>query len=150
MTEDEKYMKAAIRQARLAAKDGDVPVGCVIVRDGVIIARARNEREKKRNALCHAELTAISRACKRLGGWRLINCALYVTLEPCPMCAAAIREARIERVVYGAPAVYSDGRRSPQTAPAPAVTGGVSEAECAALVKDFCKSIRKAPKLSNN
>ena len=150
MTEDEKFMKAALSQARLAARDGDVPVGAVIVRDGVIIARARNEREKKRNALCHAELTAISRACKRLGGWRLTNCVLYVTLEPCPMCAAAIREARVARVVYGAPAVYQDGRRSPQTAPAPEVEGGVRETECAALVKDFCRSLRKAPKLSNN
>ena len=100
--EDRDYMLAALELAREAADDGEVPVGCVIVRRGEIVGRGRNRREKGKNALCHAELEAINDACTRLGGWRLWECDLYVTLEPCPMCAGAIINARIPRVVYGA------------------------------------------------
>ena len=96
---DEFFMAEAMREARLAAEAGEVPVGAVIVRDGEIIARGRNTREYGKNALGHAEISAIDEACKRLGGWRLTRCTLYVTLEPCPMCAGAIISARIPRVV---------------------------------------------------
>lgn len=96
------YMRAALRQARLAAAADEVPVGAVIVRDGQIIATGRNRREQTGSALWHAEMVAIERACAKLGQWRLDECALYVTLEPCPMCAGAILNARIRRVVIGA------------------------------------------------
>ena len=96
---DRYYMSEAIKEARLAEAVGEVPVGAVIVRDGEIIGRGRNTREYGKNALGHAEIAAIDEACKRLGGWRLTRCTLYVTLEPCPMCAGAIISARIPRVV---------------------------------------------------
>ena len=92
----------ALRLAREAAAEGEVPVGCVIVRDGEIVGRGRNRREKDRTALGHGEIEAIGEACRNLGGWRLWECTLYVTLEPCPMCAGAIINARIPRVVFGA------------------------------------------------
>ena len=100
--EDRDYMLAALELAKEAAADGEVPVGCVITRHGEIVGRGRNRREKGKNALCHAELEAINDACTNLGGWRLWECDLYVTLEPCPMCAGAIINTRIPRVVYGA------------------------------------------------
>ena len=96
------YMEKALELAQEAFDDGEVPVGAVIVRNGEIIATGRNRREKKKNALFHAEIDAINNACTALGGWRLWNCELYVTLEPCPMCAGAIVQSRIRRVVYGA------------------------------------------------
>lgn len=96
---DRYYMSEAMKEARLAEDAGEVPVGAVIVRDGEIIGRGRNTREYGKNALGHAEIAAIDEACKRLGGWRLTRCTLYVTLEPCPMCAGAIISARIPRVV---------------------------------------------------
>ena len=102
MTEQERYMKEALRLAKKSAEEGEVPVGCVVVCDGKIVGRGRNRREKKKDALCHAELEAIHKACKTLGGWRLHRCDLYVTLEPCPMCTGAIINARIRRVYYGA------------------------------------------------
>lgn len=101
-TEDERFMRAAIEQAKLAASEGEVPVGAVVVKDGEIIAVGRNRREVGKNALAHAELEAIDGACRTLGGWRLWQCDLYVTLEPCPMCTGAIINARIRRLVYGA------------------------------------------------
>ena len=100
--EDERYMEEALALAREAAAAGEVPVGCVIVCDGRIVGRGRNRRETGRSALAHAEIEAIGQACRTLGGWRLWQCTLYVTLEPCPMCAGAIVNARIPRVVYGA------------------------------------------------
>jgi len=100
--EDLEFMDAALELAKEAAADGEVPVGCVIVRGGEIVGRGRNRRETDKTALGHAEIEAISDACKNLGGWRLWDCTLYVTLEPCPMCAGAIINARIPRVVYGA------------------------------------------------
>ena len=101
MTEDERFMQAALELARQAADEGEVPVGAVVVRDGTVIAGGRNRREIGRHALAHAEIEAIDGACRALGGWRLGGCTLYVTLEPCPMCAGAIINSRIERVVYG-------------------------------------------------
>jgi len=94
-------MKRALARAKTAAKCGEVPIGAVIVKDGEIISSGRNMRESKNNALHHAEVIAISRACKKLNAWRLIDCTLYVTMEPCPMCAGAIVNSRIKRVVYG-------------------------------------------------
>ena len=98
----EYFMAEALRLAREAIADGDVPVGCVIVKDGQIIGRGRNRREADRDATAHAEVEAIREACAQLGSWRLQDCALYVTLEPCPMCAGAIINARIREVRYGA------------------------------------------------
>ena len=100
---DQELMGAALREARIAADLGEVPVGAVVARRGEIVAAAHNTRETQRNALHHAELLAIDAACKALGGWRLCECELFVTLEPCPMCAGAIVNSRIRRVVYGAP-----------------------------------------------
>ena len=100
---DQELMGAALREARIAADLGEVPVGAVVARRGEIVAAAHNTRETQRNALHHAELLAIDAACKALGGWRLWECELFVTLEPCPMCAGAIVNSRIRRVVYGAP-----------------------------------------------
>lgn len=98
MTTDEKFMLAALREAEKASLEGEVPIGCVIVKDGKIIARGRNKRESKKNALLHAEIVAIDKACKKLGGWRLWQCEMYVTLEPCPMCCGAIINSRIKKV----------------------------------------------------
>ena len=99
---DQEYMQKALELARLAAQDGEVPVGCVIVRGDQIVGRGRNRRETEKTALGHAEIEAIADACRNLGGWRLWDCTLYVTLEPCAMCAGAILNARIKRVVFGA------------------------------------------------
>ena len=99
---DEAFMREALRLAEAAAEDGEVPVGCVITLGERIVGRGRNRREKDKNALAHAEIEAIDEACRTLGGWRLWQCTLYVTLEPCPMCAGAILNARIPRVVCGA------------------------------------------------
>lgn len=101
MTRDEKYMKEAIRQAKKAAAVGDVPIGCVIVYEDKIIARGYNKRNAKKTTLAHAELLAIAKASKKIGDWRLEGCTMYVTLEPCQMCAGAIIQARIPRVVIG-------------------------------------------------
>lgn len=102
MQQDERYMRQALRLAEEAAALGEVPVGAVIVRDGEVIAEGYNRRETDHAATAHAELLAIEAACARLGGWRLTGCTLYVTLEPCPMCAGAIINARLKRVVYAA------------------------------------------------
>ena len=99
--EHEVYMRQALALAKEAFAEGEVPVGCVIVRNGEIVGRGRNRRETAKTALGHAEIEAISDACKNLGGWRLWDCTLYVTLEPCPMCAGAIINARIPLVVWG-------------------------------------------------
>ena len=98
---DEQLMQAALEEAHAAAALGEVPVGAVVAKDGEIIARAHNLRESGKNAIYHAELLAIDAACKALGGWRLWQCELFVTLEPCPMCSGAIINSRLKRVVYG-------------------------------------------------
>lgn len=146
--EDAKYMDEALLLAQEAAKEGEVPVGCVIVRSGQIVGRGRNRRETGKTALGHAELEAIDEACRNLGGWRLWECTLYVTLEPCPMCAGAIVNARIPRVVYGA----SDAKCgacgsvcdlfSMDFNHHPSVTAGVREAEAGALLKTFFQNLR--------
>ena len=145
---DIMMMREAINEANAAAALGEVPIGAVIAQNGVIIARGHNLRETDKHALAHAEIVAINEACKKLGGWRLPNCTLYVTLEPCPMCAGAIINSRIDRVVFGAfdPKAGSLGslidlskvpyNHSPQ------LCGGVLQEECADLLKNFFKSLR--------
>ena len=145
---DLEFMDAALELAREAYAEGEVPVGCVIVRGQEIVGRGRNRREKARNALCHAEIEAINDACRNLNGWRLWECTLYVTLEPCPMCAGAIVNARIPRVVYGAGDDKCGACGSVCDLFAmdfnhhPAVTRGVREEEAAALLSDFFRELR--------
>ena len=146
--EDSVFMDAAIALAKEAAAEGEVPVGCVVVRGNEIVGRGRNRRETEKNALCHGEIEAINDACRNLGGWRLWECTLYVTLEPCPMCAGAIINARIPRVVYGA----SDAKCgacgsvcdlfSMKFNHHPTVAKGVRETECAELLQDFFQNLR--------
>ena len=146
--EHEEFMKEALALAREAAAQGEVPVGCVIVRGGEIVGRGRNRREELQATASHAEMEAIADANRRLGTWRLEDCALYVTLEPCPMCAGAILNARIARVYYGARdrAMGACGgvinlfmERFPNT---PALVGGISEAECREVLESFFRSLR--------
>lgn len=141
-------MRAALELARQAALEGEVPVGAVVVYEDRIVSTGRNRRETGKNALCHAELEAIDGACRALGGWRLWQCELYVTLEPCPMCAGAIINARIPRLVYGA------GDRKAGSCGsvvnlfalpynhAPQVVRGVLEEACAAELSSFFKELR--------
>ena len=146
--EDLYFMDAALELAREAAAEGEVPVGCVIVRNGQIVGRGRNRRETRKTALGHAEIEAIYDANRNLGGWRLWDCTLYVTLEPCPMCAGAIVNARIPRVVYGASdtkcgATGSDcDLFSMEFNHHPEVTKGVREEEAAALMTEFFQNLR--------
>ena len=146
--EDREYMLAALELAAQAAADGEVPVGCVIVRGGEIVGRGRNRREKGKNALCHAELEAIDDACRNLGGWRLWEGTMYVTLEPCPMCAGAIINARIPRVVCGARDVKAGSCGSVCDLFAmpynhhPAIEFGLMEDECAGILKEFFRNLR--------
>ncbi len=147
---DEIFMRAALEQARLAADEGEVPVGAVIVHGDEIIACGRNRRELLKNALCHAEIEAIDAACRRLGGWRLPDCTLYVTLEPCPMCAGAIINSRIDRVIFGA----YDAKNGCCGSVAdlfsmpfnhfPKSEGGVLGEECAELLSSFFKRLRES------
>ena len=144
---DELYMREALCQAEKARQEDEVPVGAVIVRGGKIIARAYNTREYGKNALYHAEIKAIDQACKALGGWRLVGCTMYVTLEPCPMCAGAIVNARVERVVYGAPdhkagAFGTMLNLTDYPLYKPQITGGVLAEECASILSEFFKNKR--------
>ena len=146
--DDRYYMDQALALARQAGAEGEVPVGCVIVCDGNIVGTGRNRREQGKTALGHAEIEAIAQACETLGGWRLWQCTLYVTLEPCPMCAGAIVNARIPRVVYGA----SDAKCgacgsvcdlfSMDFNHHPQVEKGIREDECSALLKQFFQNLR--------
>jgi tRNA(adenine34) deaminase len=145
----EAFMREALRLAQHAGRRDEVPVGAVVVKDGKIIARGYNLREHRRSPLAHAEILAIAKAAKRLGGWRLSGCTLYVTLEPCPMCAGAIVNARVDEVVFGAydpkagamGTLYNlaEGRLNHT----PRVTGGVLREECAAVLKEYFSSKRK-------
>ena len=146
---DEEFMLAALALAKEAFDAGEVPVGCVITRNGQIVGRGRNRREEAKNALAHAEIEAINDACANLNGWRLWECTLYVTLEPCPMCAGAILNARVSRVYFGARDremgacggvmnLFMEDFPHP-----PALVGGVLEAECARVLSDFFRSVRK-------
>jgi tRNA(adenine34) deaminase len=146
---DEYFMRTALRQARKALQNDEVPVGAVIVRNGRIIARGWNEREKKQDPCRHAEIAAIQRAARALGSWRLLDCALYVTLEPCAMCAGAIVLARIPRVIYAAADPKAGACGSVLNILAekklnhhPTVLGGVLADEAGQMLKDFFKAAR--------
>lgn len=143
-----KFMEEAYKMALEAFNEGEVPVGAVIVRNGEIVATGRNRREKSKNALLHAEFDAINNACNTLGGWRLWNCEIYITLEPCPMCAGAIINAHIPEVYFGA---YDLKNGSCGTITnlfempynfKPNCTGGIMEKECSELLKSFFKKLR--------
>ena len=153
MTEQERFMKEAIRQAKKARALEEVPIGCVIVSDGKIIARGYNRRNTDKNTLSHAELNAIRKASKKLGDWRLEDCTMYVTLEPCQMCSGAIVQARIKRVVVGC--------MNPKAGCAGSIlnlldmkefnhqvelTTGVLEEECSGMMKQFFKELRQKQK----
>lgn len=150
MNADEKYMRAAIGQARKAGAIGEVPIGCVIVYEDKIIARGYNRRTIDKNVLSHAEIIAIKKACKKMGDWRLEDCTMYVTLEPCPMCAGAIVQARIPKIVIGCmnpkagcagsvlDLLHEDGFNHQVE-----MENGVLEEECSRLMKDFFKALRE-------
>ena len=145
---DEQMMREALELAREAAAEGEVPVGCVITLNGRIVGRGRNRRELGKSALAHAELEAIAEACRTLGGWRLWQCTLYVTLEPCPMCAGAIINARIPRVVYGTRDAKAGSCGSvvdlfslPYNHK-PQVEQGLLEEECSAVLSRFFRDLR--------
>ena len=149
-TEDEKYMKEAIRQARKAEAIGDVPIGCVIVHEGKIIARGYNRRNREKTVLAHAELQAMRKACKVIGDWRLEDCTMYITLEPCQMCAGAIVQARIPRVVIGsmngkagcAGSILNLLQMKAFNHQADLVKG-VLEEECSQMLSDFFRRLRE-------
>lgn len=144
-----EYMKYALSLAEKSAEEGEVPVGAIVVCDGKIVGEGRNRREIAKNALHHAEIEAINEACKNLGGWRLWKCDLYVTLEPCPMCAGAIINSRIKNVYFGA----SDTKNGAVVSAAqlfdmnfthkPQYEGGVMGEECAEILSSFFKNLRK-------
>lgn len=149
-TEQEKWMKKAIEQAKLGWKIDEVPIGAVVVKDGKIIARAHNLKEKKGCANYHAEMVAIEKACKKLGDWRLIGCDIYVTLEPCAMCTGALINARVDNIYFGAfdskagccGTLYNlaqDKRFNHR----PNALGGILEKECAGLLSQYFKEKRK-------
>ncbi len=157
LTEEERYMKEAIRQAHKAWKLGEVPIGCVIVREGKIIARGYNRRNTDKNTLAHAELLAIRKASRAAGDWRLEDCTIYVTLEPCQMCAGAIVQARIPRLVIGS--------RNPKAGCAGSVLNllqvpafnhqveiieGVLEEECSSMLTNFFRELREKKKEARN
>ena len=154
MTTDERYMKEAVRQAKKASALGEVPIGCVIVYEDKIIARGDNRRKVDQNVLSHAEIIAIRKACKKMGDWRLENCTLYVTLEPCPMCAGAIVQARVPQVVIGCmnpkagcagsvlDMLHEDGFNHQVETKI-----GILGEECSAMMKEFFRALRvKKPK----
>ena len=149
MLRDEKFMMLALEQARFAAADGETPVGAVCVKGDTVVSVGRNRRETGRDALAHAELEAIREACRALGGWRLWQCELYVTLEPCPMCAGAIINSRIKRVVYGAKDPKAGSCSSVVNLfelpynHKPEVEGGCLEAECSELLTGFFRELRE-------
>ncbi len=145
---DQLYMEKALMEAAKAEKHGEVPIGAVIVKGDKIIARGHNTREAKKNALCHAEIIAINKACKKLKSWRLSDCDLYVTLEPCPMCMGAIINSRIKRIVFGA---YD--RKAGSCGSVinlndypynhhPQITGGVLEDRCSTILSSFFTALR--------
>lgn len=149
LTEDEKYMKEAVKQARKAYALGEVPIGCVIVHDGKIIGRGYNRRNTDKNTLAHAEITAIKKASKVIGDWRLEECTLYVTLEPCQMCAGAIVQARIPKVVMacmnpkaGCAGSILNILDNPQFNHQVESVSGVLEEECSKMLKDFFVELR--------
>lgn len=154
LTEDEKYMKAALKEAEKAYKLGEVPIGCVIVYEGRIIGRGYNRRNTDKSTLCHAEITAIKKASKVMGDWRLEGCTLYVTLEPCQMCAGAIIQARMDRVVMGSmnPKAGCGGSilnilEMEEFNHQAIVERGVMEEECTEILTKFFKELRVRNKI---
>ena len=152
----EEYMAQALALAREAAAAGEVPVGCVIVREGQVVGRGRNRREERQRTSSHAEMEAIAQANATLGTWRLEDCALYVTLEPCPMCAGAILNARIPRVYYGARdsvmgacggVLYLFMEDFPKR---PALVGGILAEACRQVLEDFFRSLRQGSSQIDN
>ena len=149
MEDFEKYMLEALKEASLAASKDEVPIGCVIVKDGEIIARAHNQRDKTNNPLGHAEVLAIKKASEILKDWQLVNCELYVTIEPCLMCAGAIIQSRIKRVIYGAHDLKGGAFGSSINVldasninHHPEIVKGILESECSQIIKDYFKSKR--------
>lgn len=147
---NKKWMKEAIKQAKKAAQKDEVPIGCVIVKDDQVIARAYNKREMKQCSTAHAEILAIEKACKKLGSWRLEDCDLYVTLEPCPMCSGAIIQSRIRNVIFGAYDPKGGCMGSNMNINDvrgfnhyPDIEGGILQDECSRLLKEFFKAKRK-------
>ena len=154
MTTEEKYMREAIRQAKKAAAINEVPIGCVIVYEEKIIARGYNRRIIDKNVLAHAEISAIRKACKKMGDWRLEGCTMYVTLEPCPMCAGAIVQARIPKVVMGCmnpkagcPGSVLDMLHQPGFNHQVETETGILGEECSGLLKSFFKALRLSRKV---
>ena len=139
MTTDEKYMKAAIRLAKKAGGYQEVPIGCVIVRDGKIIARGYNRRNMDKSTLSHAEMIAIRKASKKTGDWRLEDCIIYVTMEPCMMCSGAIEQSRMKKIVYG---VKNENYGSTDQLKNIEIISQVCEKECRELVQSFFKKRR--------
>ncbi|MDD6811206.1 MAG: tRNA adenosine(34) deaminase TadA [Lachnospiraceae bacterium] len=157
MTPDEKYMKEAIKQAKKAYSLGEVPIGCVIVYQGKIIARGYNRRNTDKNTLAHAEITAINKASKKLGDWRLEGCSLYVTLEPCQMCTGAIVQARVTEVIMGSmnPKAGCGGSilnllEMPEFNHQVIVRRGILQEECSDLLTTFFKELRIRNKLTKS
>ena len=152
MSEDEKFMKEALRQAKKAYAMEETPIGCVLVHEGKIIARGYNKRNKKKNTLAHAEIIVIDKASRVLGDWRLEECTMYVTLEPCPMCSGAIINSRLKRVVYGArdpKAGCCGGLTDLFALPFnhhPVIESGLMEAEAQALLQEFFVMLREKRK----
>ena len=140
------FMLLAINEAQKAYKKNEIPIGAIVVKDNKVVAKAHNKREKKQNALCHAETMAISAACKKLKSWRLDNCDIYITLEPCLMCFGAILNARIKNVYFGASATESNGiystvkdLNSSILNHKPNIVGGIVKEKCEELIKNFFK-----------
>ena len=147
-----KFMKEALKQAQKSYEEDEVPIGAVIVQNGKVLSRAHNTRNRTQNAINHAEILAISKACKKLGSWRLDDCEIYVTLEPCPMCAGAILNARITKLYFGAydktsktnilDVIMQDDRLNHKTL----VEGGIMQDECSKLLTEFFVNKRNSKK----
>lgn len=152
MTKEEKYIKLALKQAKKAQLIDEVPIGCVVVKDDKVIARGYNLRETKNNVIKHAEIVAIEKACKKLGSWRLVDCDIYVTLEPCPMCAGAIYQARIKRVIFGASDLKAGAlggnfdMYKEKLNHYPEVIKNICENECSEIIREYFKNKRKNKK----
>lgn len=151
--EHERFMREALQEAEVAQSKGEVPIGCVIVRDGEVIARGHNLRESLNDPTAHAEILAIRAAGQVLNDWRMIGCTLYVTIEPCPMCAGALLQSRVEHVVFGAtdPKAWADRSlreivQNPGLNHRMEVTEGVLAPACSQIMKEFFRAKRKAPR----
>ncbi|MGO4111516.1 tRNA adenosine(34) deaminase TadA [Paenibacillus sp. YAF4_2] len=151
--EDQAWMQLAIEEANKAEQIGEVPIGAILVKDGEVVGKGYNLREINHDPTAHAEMVAIREACERLGAWRLLDCTLYVTLEPCPMCAGAIVQSRVKRVVFGTgdPKAGCAGTlmnllQEPRFNHETEVTSGILQAECAALLTNFFRNLRNKRK----